>query len=501
MIARRRAGALMSVSSLPSPYGIGVFGEEAKDWIDRLADMGFSVWQVLPFNMLDLGKSPYGSCSAFAGNYLYIDPRGLVKAGFVSAADAKSCEYDGSPYTTDYAFAERAREQLLRKAFTSHREKANKLAVEFAKKYEWASDFALFMAVKEANDGRPWWEWPKRSADHEQCKQDADQYADETAYQLFVQAVFFEQWEEIHAYAQKRGVLVLGDMPLYVAMDSADVWSCRRFFCLNERDFRPDKVAGVPPDYFSKDGQLWGNPLYNWKTLKADGYSWWIGRVKAMLSLYDGIRIDHFRALVSYWAVPSTAKTAKEGAWEVGPRQDLFDVLEKTLGPDLPIIAEDLGTFGEDVVRLLETSGIPGMHVIQFGFDPHGDSTHLPHNYTANSVAYVGTHDNNTLLGWLWEASEEERRFALDYCGFHGDNWGDGGYHSASCRTVIETVWKSASRLAVIPFQDMCGFGSDARMNIPGVPEKNWRFRTTKETMDQMDKAYYRHINRVFRRG
>lgn len=501
MLSHRAAGALLSVSSLPGPYGIGVFGREAKDWIDRLSDMRFSVWQVLPFNMLDQGCSPYGSCSAFAGNPLYIDPRGLVKNGFVTEEQASLCAYEGSPYTADYDFAQRTRMELLKTAFSNSRFRADQLAALFESEHEWASDFALFMAVKEKNGNRPWWTWEEQYADYEQCLKISGQFEEQKRFWLFVQAIFFEQWHEIHAYAAEKGIRVLGDMPVYVAMDSADVWSKRNLFCIDQRTFRPDKVAGVPPDYFSADGQLWGNPLYDWKAMKKSGYRWWIDRVRSALALYDSVRIDHFRAFASYWAVPADAETAKDGCWEKGPGQAFFDAVFDALDQEPSIVAEDLGTYGEDVTALLASSGFPGMRVIQFGFDPNGDSTHLPHNYPVNAVAYVGTHDNNTLLGWLWEAREDERRFALDYCGFHGDNWGDGGYQSASCRAVIETVWKSAARLAVIPFQDMCGFGSDARMNIPGVPQKNWRFRTTTETMEAMDSAYYRHINRLYRRG
>lgn len=491
----------MNVSSLPSPYGIGVFGDETKAWIDRIAAMRFSVWQVLPFNVLNIEGSPYGSCSAFAGNPLYIDPRGLMKLGLVTKADVKECEYDGSPYTTDYDFARRTRMALLEKAFQKLTPVLKKAIATFEETHPWVSEFALYMAVKEANDETPWWTWEAELAAYEQCVRCSEPFAQRKAFWLFVQWVFFEQWEEIHTYAAKRGVRVLGDMPIYVSMDSADVWCHRDLFCIDQRTFRPDKVAGVPPDYFSADGQLWGNPLYDWKAMADRGYVWWIDRVKTALELYDSVRIDHFRAFASYWAVPATAKTAKEGEWEKGPGQALFDAIAAAFEVPPSIVAEDLGTFGEDVIALLESSGFPGMRVIQFGFDPNGDSTHLPHNYPKNTVAYVGTHDNNTLLGWLWEAREDERRFALDYCGFDGHDWGEGGYYSRSCRRIIETVWKSAADLSIISFQDMCGFGSDARMNIPGIAEKNWRFRTTLETIDAMDHDYFAHINRLFRRG
>ncbi len=497
----RSAGVLMNVSSLPGPYGIGVFGKEAKDWIDRLEAMRFSVWQVLPFTMVNMDNSPYASCSAFAGNPLYIDPRGLVEDGLVTAKQAATCEYDGTPYTTAYDFAKEKRMALLKTAYTKAKPAVMRKVQAFADQHAWVEEFALFMALKKAQKDAPWWEWPTELADYKRAVTVAEEYAKDAGFWKFVQYLFFRQWEDIRTYANEHGVRILGDMPIYVSMDSADAWAHRDLFCIDQRTFRPDKVAGVPPDYFSADGQLWGNPLYDWKAMKADGYRWWIDRVKAAFDVYDSVRIDHFRAFASYWAVPADAETAKEGEWEIGPGQELFDTIAAAFDEELSIVAEDLGTFGEDVVALLESSGFPGMRVIQFGFDPNGDSTHLPHNYPRNTVAYVGTHDNNTLLGWLWEAQEHERRFALDYCGFDGHDWGEGGYYSRSCRRITETVWRSAAALSVIAFQDMCGFGSDARMNIPGVAEKNWCFRTTQETIDNMDHAYFAHINRLFRRG
>lgn len=498
---KRRAGVLMNVSSLPSPYGIGVFGKETKAWIDRLAEMRFSVWQVLPFNTIDNEASPYASCSAFAGNPLYIDPRGLVKAELIHKEEAAACEYDGSPYVTAYDFARKTRMVLLELAFSRLTEKDSAAVDAFVATHPWVADYALYMAVKEEQNGAPWWEWEASLASCAECRKQASRYGKRMRFWMFVQQVFFAQWKEIHAYAAQNDIQVLGDMPIYVSLDSADVWSHPHLFCIDQRTYRPDKVAGVPPDYFSEDGQLWGNPLYDWKAMRADGYRWWIARVKAALELYDRVRIDHFRAFASYWAVPAEAETAKAGKWQKGPGKKLFDAVCGAFDEPPAIVAEDLGTFGEDVIALLKATGFPGMRVVQFGFVPDEDSTHLPHNYPENTIAYIGTHDNNTLLGWLWAASEEERAFALQYCGFKGDNWREGGYYSQSCRAVIETVWRSSASLAIIPFQDMCGFGSDTRMNIPGTPEANWRYRTTTETIDAVDRGYFAYINRLFRRA
>ncbi len=498
-LKRRSAGVLMNISSLPGPYGVGGFGEEARRFADTLSGMGFRFWQVLPFNPVDAGNSPYASASAFAGNPLYIDPRALLRDGLITAQEEKACRYSGSPYTADYAFAREKKEALLRAAFARSGAAQRERDVAFAAENPWVEPYALFMAAKERQNGAPWWEWPKELADYAGC-QGRTELKDAAAFHVFVQRLFSEEWEQLKAYINGKGIGVIGDMPMYVSMDSCDVWSHRELFDLDLCTGRPCRVAGVPPDYFSADGQLWGNPLYNWAAMERDGYAWWCARIGAAFSRFDVVRIDHFRAFASYWAVPADAETAKAGKWMPGPGQALFDAAASRY-PSLPIIAEDLGVFGEDVEALLESTGFPGMRVVQFGFTPDGDSTHLPHNYPFNTVAYVGTHDNNTLLGWLWEASPAQRAFALHYCGYNGTDWGQGGYKSPACRKVIETVWRSAARTAVIAFQDMCGFGSDARMNIPGQPESNWRFRTTEETIAQMDQAYFADINRLFRRA
>ncbi|MEZ3421811.1 MAG: 4-alpha-glucanotransferase [Eubacterium sp.] len=499
MLKKRGAGVLFHISSMPSPYGIGVFGKNTKNFIDKLCEMGFTYWQVLPFNPTDNSNSPYCSPSAFAGNYLFINPEYLCETGLIGEADVKANLYEGSPYTADYEFAAEKRLTTLKKAFLNITDSILKEIKKFETENPWVTDYSLFMAAKEAEGGKPWWQWNKSFSHYSTCVQNTASLADAAAFWTFVQYIFFKQWHKIKEYANEKGIAVIGDMPIYVAMDSVDVWANLPQFLIDEKTLKPEKVAGVPPDYFSEDGQLWGNPIYDWKKMKKDGYSWWISRLKTALETYDVVRIDHFRAFASYWEVPADAETAKTGEWKSGPKMDFFSKVFEAF-PDAPIIAEDLGSFGEDVVQLLEETGFPGMKVVQFGFDPNSDSSHLPHNAVPNSINYVGTHDNNTILGWLWEADEEERKFALDYIGFTGDNWGDGGYYSPSCRKVIEAVWKSASNVAILSFQDMCGFGSDARMNRPGIPEENWRFRTTEDTLNSIDFSYFRHINSIFRR-
>lgn len=501
MLKERAAGVLMHISSLPSDYGIGVFDGNCVHFADSLKKMDFRYWQVLPFNPVDGSNSPYCSSSAFAGNFLFIDPRALYEDGLCTKAEFDDNLYSGSPYTADYEFAAEKRLALLKCAFSRIDAELAAKIKDFETENKWLTDFSLYMALKEANGMKPWWEWDDEYARYEVfTEKHRYDYEERSAFWKFTQYVFFTQWKKIKAYINEDGIAVIGDMPIYVSMDSADVWANRDMFLVDDKTLKPQKIAGVPPDYFSKDGQLWGNPLYDWNRMEKDGYSWWIERIGAAISTYDIVRIDHFRAFASFWQVPAESKTARVGEWAKGPGMKLFDkVFEKY--PDTPIIAEDLGVFGDDVVKLLEDTDFPGMKVIQFGFDEDSDSSHLPHNAVKNSVNYVGTHDNNTLLGWLWEADEKSRRFALSYSGFKGENWGEGGYRSASCRSIIETVWKSVSNTAIISFQDMCGFGSDARMNIPGVADKNWRFRTTAETVDSVDAAYYKSINSIFKRN
>jgi len=494
---KRSSGVLMSISALPSKYGVGVFGREAIEFAKVIAEMGFSYWQVLPFTPLDYANSPYGSDSAFAGNELYISPELMMRQGYVTAEEAKTNEYPNSPFIADYPFAREKREQLMRLAFSRlDDEKKKELDNFIGTKKLFAH--CLYRALKAENGGQPFWKW-KRGMKYKEALEISNELRDEIRYHGFVQMLFYSQWEFTKAEINALGVKIIGDMPIYVSRDSVDVWANPELFDIDPETYVPAFVAGCPPDYFSEDGQLWGNPLYNWKYHKATGYTWWIERIKRSFEIYDMLRIDHFRAFASYWAVDGTAKTARDGKWKKGPGMSLFRAVKSALG-DVPIIAEDLGTFGEDVVQLLKNSGFPGMRIIQFGFDPYSDSTHMPHNYPVNCIAYTGTHDNNTLLGWLWEATPDERAFALDYCSFDGGDWGKGGHGAPACRKIIETVWRSNACLAIIPYQDMCGFGSDARMNVPGDDSGKWRFRTNWDTVKQIDAGYFKKINRVFRR-
>lgn len=488
----------MNISSLPSPFSTGVFGSEAEMFVDLIKSMGFSKWQVLPLGPIDKENSPYTADSAFAGNILFIDPRQLFGDGLIDEAELEACYYSGSVYVSDYDFARETKTPVLKAAFSRITPEIEAELDEFCEKNEWVNDYALFLAIKDSQNGAPWWEWGKL-ANFKNAKKREGEF--DTRFYKFCQFIFFKQWHKLKNYANQNGISIIGDMPIYVAPDSCDVWSHPQEFWIDQKTYAPIKCAGCPPDYFSEDGQFWGNPIYRWQKMENDGFGWWIERIKSALELYDTVRIDHFRGMASYWAIPADAKSAKEGHWEKGPSKKLFDAISAEI-KDPSIIAEDLGVFGEDVIELLDYTKFPGMRVIQFAFADEGDRncTHLPHNYPKNCLAYVGTHDNNTLLGWLWESDEQTRRFALDYCGFKGDNWGEGGKYAPACRSIIETVWKSPANTTIIAIQDILGYGADARMNIPGVPDKNWGFRATKEALADIDRDYFRRINRVFGR-
>lgn len=492
---KRQAAVLMSVSALPSAFGIGGFGQEALNFIDFLVECGFSAWQVLPFNLVDFGNSPYASCSALAGNYLYIDPVYLQQKGYLTALEVEQLQYGGSPYTVDYDFVRHSKQQMLHLAFDRAVPKLAFALQQFAAKNPWVEDYALFQILKAEHGGAAWTTWPEEHKNYQKAQMLQSRFYDRMLYYIFEQYIFYSQWESVKKYAGQNQVQIIGDMPVYVALDSVDVWKDPHLFLLDS-NYVPTEVSGVPPDAFSVTGQLWNNPIYRWPAHIANHFSWWKSRVEGALKIYDRLRIDHFRAFAAYWSVPAGSKTALNGTWQPGPGRALFDELFRHFSRS-QIIAEDLGAYGKEVEELLAYCQIPGMRVVQFAFSGE-DSPHLPHNYVPNCVAYLGTHDNSTLLGWLWEIDAETRCRALDYCGFQGENWGEGGYYSPSCRKIIETVWRSSAALTVIAFQDLCGFGNDARMNIPGVPEKNWRFRTTAETIAQVDKNYFKQLNQRF---
>lgn len=477
----RQSGVLLHISSLPGKYGCGSFGVNAKMFVDKLVDGGFSWWQTLPFCVPDSYASPYSSASAYSGNPYFIDLDILYGKGLLTKAELSGAA-EKIPYACEFERLRRERLPLLfRAAERAYKDPSLKGKIdEFMSRYPRLQRFCRFMAIREMNGNKPWTEWTRDDYDEKI----------ELAWR-YIEYEFFTEWAEIKAYANARGIKIIGDIPFYVSLDSSDVWGDREQFLL-DTDGRPSWVAGVPPDYFSEDGQLWGNPLYNWELMKKDGYAFWRDRISFMLTFFDGVRIDHFRAVESYYAIPGGAKTAKEGQWRPGPRMDLVDVIKSVAGDKL-IIAEDLGDITDEVRELLDESGFPGMRVLQFGFLSDGDSLHRPHNYPRNSVAYTGTHDNNTLLGSIWEMPPERRDDLFDYCGCP-DDW------SAACLDVIRSVMASASELVILPIQDILGYGADTRMNKPGVAEDNWSFRITSEQCNSIDTRKYSRFNRLYGR-
>ena len=474
----RKSGVLMHISSLWGDYGIGSFGKSAFEFIDFLKESGFSYWQTLPFCMADDCNSPYQSYSAFGGNPYFVDLEALHKKGLITDDELDS-QKQLTPYSCEYARLFHTRFDILKRA--SERVTNKEEIEDFIKNNKYISDFCEFMGRKSANNNAPWYEW-----------QTEDRDESVVFMWKFIQYEFFHKWSEIKEYANKNGIKIIGDIPIYVALDSADVWGNPHYFML-DRENKPSWIAGVPPDYFCEDGQLWGNPIYNWNEMKKDGFKWWCDRISHMFSIFDGIRLDHFRGFESYWCIPGDAKTAKEGKWEKGPGIELINKFREIAGDKL-IIAEDLGNIDDNVRNLVKVSGFPGMNVFQFGFFGDTKSNHIPHNYKENSVSYSGTHDNNTLLGYLWELDPNTRREMLSYCGYESEDW-ERGYNN-----ILKTIFASNSRLVILPIQDLLGYGSDTRLNIPGKADGNWQFRITKEQLHSIDKQKFIKYNRMYGR-
>lgn len=478
----------MNISSLWGGYGIGGFGEEAVEFSRYLRGQGFTWWQILPLCPVGAGNSPYSGRSAFALNPLYVSPEMLEQEGLIRAQDVQRARYDGGAYAVDYAFARREKQALLRRAwaaFLSRSGAAEVLARFEEKECFWLTDYANFMALREANGGRPWWEWAQEIPP-------ADR-----RYYLFEQYILAQQWQTCKGRINRLGIRIMGDIPIYVSRDSAEFWAHPELFDTGA-DGSPSHVAGVPPDYFAREGQLWGNPLYHWERMAQDGYDWWIRRMERSLTLYDAVRLDHFRGFHRYWSVPAQAQSARCGEWRSGPGLRLFRAMEERLG-ELPIIAEDLGAWDEGLAEFLQQAGYPGMRVMQFAFGG-GESPHMPHRYSNHCVAYTGTHDNNTMLGWLWETPPEEKGRLLDYCRFSGEDPLEGGSHSKVLHAIITTLWQSSAGIAVLPVQDLLGYGGDTRMNIPGTAQGNWQFRVTAEALEATDRVFFRQLNhRYFR--
>ena len=473
MLEHRSSGILLPVFSLPGPYGIGTMGKAARTFVDFLADAGQSYWQILPLVPPGGGASPYMSYSTFAGNPLFIDPDTLAEEGLLTPEELESARYE-APDRVDYEFLSATRMNLLHKAF----ERSPAVSAD----WPWLADYTAFMARHDAY-GTPWQQWPKELDEPD---------AGAVAFHTFLQVTFFKQWHALKAYANEKGVKLIGDIPIYVSPDSVEVFSNPKLFQLDKKNV-PSSVAGVPPDAFSAVGQLWGNPLYNWKGKRKEVFEWWKSRMEWAATLYDVVRIDHFRGFHTYWSIPADATDAREGKWILGPGQKLVDFLRNEI-PNLDYIAEDLGDLDEAALAFVRKSGLPGMKILCYAFDTTAESAYMPHNCEPDSVIYTGTHDTPTFLQWLSEeATEEQRRFAINYLRLREDEgygWG-----------VIAGAWAAPSKLAIAPFQDVLGLGGDARVNLPGTTgPHNWSWRVRAEAFNSEVSSRLRHLTRTYRR-
>jgi 4-alpha-glucanotransferase len=494
MLFKRSSGILLHPTSLPGPYGIGDLGPEAYHWVDFLSESGCKLWQVLPLGPTGYGDSPYQCFSAFAGNPYLISPELLIKDQLLFQEDLKDLPsfpkdavdfgeiFSWKPGLLDIAYLhfEQGGSDVLRSEFSIF---CNKNA-------SWLDDYALFMALKDAHDGSSWgsWEPAIRLRKPEELIKARKNLAVEISRHAFRQWLFFRQWRAVREYAHEKDVKIIGDIPIFVAYDSADAWSRPELFYFDGSG-RPTVVAGVPPDYFSPTGQLWGNPLYRWDVHKSTGYKWWIDRLIAILSTVDIIRLDHFRGFAGYWEVPGTAKTAERGRWVSGPGTDFMGAIRNALG-NLPFIAEDLGEITPDVIELRDAFSLPGMKILQFGFSGP-DNPFLPHHFLENCVVYTGSHDNDTALGWYASAPEHEKEFYRRYFGRSGEDFAG---------ELIRAAWSSVAVMALAPLQDLLKLGTDARMNFPGKETGNWMWRMPEGALTDELKSWINELNFLFER-
>ena len=476
----RKQGILLPISSIPSAYGIGTFGKESYRFVDFLEKSGNHLWQILPLGPTGYGDSPYQSFSTFAGNPYYIDMELLIEDGYLTKEICDSYDFGDNEHYVDYEKIYLSRFKVLKIAFDNAREQGLTETGDYQKflteNAYWLDDYALYMAVKNAFGGVCFMEWDEdiRLRKAAALRKYRKKLAEEIAFYCFQQYLFAKQWKELKAYANKKGIEIVGDIPIYVAFDSADAWANPKLFQL-DKEGRPIGVAGCPPDCFSETGQLWGNPLYDWKYHKKTGYEWWMQRIAYCYQLYDVLRIDHFRGFDEYWFVPYGDPTAENGHWEKGPGYELFDVMKKKLGRK-KVIAEDLGFLTPSVIRLVKKTGYPGMKILQFAFDAGNDSEYLPHNYDKNCVVYTGTHDNDTTVGFLQNMPEKDKKFAKKYLGHKKDR--------KLCFEIIRAALSSCADTAIIPMQDYLELDSSARINTPSTLGCNWKWRMDKDALD-----------------
>ncbi len=490
---RRSSGILMHISSLPGPYGIGDFGKGAYDFVDFLECASQKEWQILPLGITGFGDSPYQNFSVFAGNPYFIDLEEFFQKGYLNKEDIALHPLGDNPERVDYGLLYKNKTALLRIAYKRAKKEINReLEAFYEKEKTWLRDFALFMAIKKAHNDVSWLKWPQeyRNINSRAVLDFERENQDEIYFHIFVQYFFFKQWKALKNYANKKNIRIIGDIPIYVAEDSADLWRHHGLFKVDENLY-PLTVAGCPPDAYSETGQLWGNPVYDWEAMERDGYTWWIDRIRASFEMYDMVRIDHFRGFEAYWEVKYGSSDAVNGKWTKGPGYKFFERIKEELG-ELPIIAEDLGFLTDEVYELIGKTGFPGMKVLQFAFESGAESEHLPHNYTRNCVVYTGTHDNNTIIGWVKKAGKRELLFARDYLKLsfeEGFNWG-----------FIRGAFSSTADTCIIPMQDYLGLGDEARMNTPSTLGNNWVWRMKEDTLTDELAERIAKLTRIYSR-
>ena len=490
----RRSGMLLPVASLPSKYGIGTFSKEAYDFVDMLHSAGQKLWQILPLGPTGYGDSPYQSFSTFAGNPYFIDLDQLVGEGLLTEEECNSYDWGNKSNYIDYEKIYLSRFKILRKAYKRSNIGDSKKFNAYCKKNSWwLDDYALYMSIKDSYDGKPWIEWDEEIRERKEdallsYKRDLEE---EIEFYKYLQYLFSQQWHKLKAYANKKGISIIGDIPIYVSLDSSDTWANPELFQL-DKECLPTAVAGCPPDSFCETGQLWGNPLYDWEYHQFTDYEWWIKRIKYSFNLYDIVRIDHFRGFDEYYSIPYGDTTAKGGHWEKGPGLAFFEMLKGWFG-NLDIIAEDLGTLTDSVVQLVRDTGFPGMRILQFAFDESRSSSYLPYKCDKNCVVYTGTHDNNTTIGWYKEESDQIKAYVASYLGVENEP-------ISVTKALIRQALSSTADTAIIPLQDYLLLDEKSRTNIPGTVGGNWSFRVTKDQLKELDLAWMKELTDLYGR-
>lgn len=487
----RSSGILMHISSLPGEYGIGDFGKEAYKFVDFLSKANQKNWQILPLGVTSFGDSPYQCFSAFAGNPYFIDLNELLMSSFINHEDIKYYILSNDDTKVDYELLYKNKMTILKIAYKNAKgDLFNELKAYYKSNKEWLREFSLFMAIKSKHENRSWHQWENQYKifDSEEVLRFERENQEEIYFWIFTQYFFYRQWNRLKHYANQKGISIIGDLPIYVSEDSSDVWSNPKYFNLDE-DLIPKTIAGVPPDGFTDTGQLWGNPIYDWEVMEADGYQWWIKRIEHSFKTYDILRIDHFRGFESYWEVEHGSETAVNGRWVKGPGNKLFNKIKEELG-ELNIIVEDLGYNTPEVTKMVEESGFPNMKVLQFAFNPYEESEHAPHGFHKNCVVYTSTHDNQTIIGWFETLPKDIFEYTVKYLKLNYDeglNWG-----------VIRAAWSSTANLAIAPIQDFLGLNDEARMNEPGILGDNWNWRVEKSQLSDQLANRIKELTKLF---